>query len=116
AGSAGISSSLQGRDVRSSDGSYPRAPADGAGEGGQAVRILYVPHASWATPQRAKLLSEALAWRHEVHATDWVANFRSVRDLLSSNYWRNYVPRSWTENRVHVHHVPRITPALQSKA
>ncbi|MCX6021619.1 MAG: glycosyltransferase [Chloroflexi bacterium] len=79
------------------------------------MRILWIPHASWSTPQRARLLSEALAARHEVHVTDWVADFRHAKDVLTSKYWKNYIPRNWTENGVRVHHVPRITPALYVK-
>lgn len=79
------------------------------------MKVLWVPHASWSTPQRARLLSEALAARHEVHVTDWVANFHHPREVLTRTYWSNHLPRTWVEDGVTVHHVPRITPALYSK-
>lgn len=76
------------------------------------MRILWIPHTAWHIPQRAHLFCRALAERHEVHVTDWVADFASLRDYLSRRYLRNFVYRRYRDGNITVHGVPRISPAL----
>lgn len=45
------------------------------------MKLLWVPHAPWSTPQRARYLCEQLSERHEVHVVSWTA-VSSLRDLL----------------------------------
>ena len=78
------------------------------------MRILWIPHASWATPQRARDFCFELASRHEVHVTDWIADFQSPRDYLSVRYARNFLYRRSTDGPVTVHGIARISPALYS--
>src|ERR1043166_1869319 len=61
-------------------------PLSGSGK----MRILWVPHTSWHIPQRAHLFCRALAERHEVHVSDWVADFSSLRDYFSLRYLQNF--------------------------
>ena len=76
------------------------------------MKILWVPHTGWHIPQRAHLFCRALAERHEVHATDWVADFASPRDYLSRRYLRNFTFRQYRDGKITVHGIPRISPAL----
>jgi glycosyltransferase involved in cell wall biosynthesis len=76
------------------------------------VRILWMPHTGWHIPQRAHLFARALAQRHEVHVTDWVADFSGIRDYCSIRYLRNYTYRRYRDGAVLVHGIPRISPAL----
>ncbi len=76
------------------------------------MRILWIPHAGWHIPQRAHLFCRALAERHEVHVTDWVADFTSLRDYLSRRYLRNFTYRRDRDGNITVHGIPRISPAL----
>lgn len=80
------------------------------------MRILWIPHASWQTPQRARVFCRALASRHEVHVTDWVADFRSPRDYVSRRYLRNFAYRRHDDAGITVHGIPRFSPALFSRA
>ncbi len=79
------------------------------------MNILWIPHAPWRTPQRARFFAEALAPHHNVHVTDWDAEFRRPADFLSARYLHNFQGRRWNERGVTVHHVPRISPALFSR-
>jgi glycosyltransferase involved in cell wall biosynthesis len=76
------------------------------------MKILWIPHTAWHIPQRAHVFSRALAWDHEVHVTDAVADFATPRDYLSLRYLRNFTYRRRQEGRITVHGVPRISPAL----
>ncbi len=76
------------------------------------MRILWIPHTGWHIPQRAHLFCRALAERHEVHVTDWAADFTSVRDYLSRRYVRNFVYRQYRDDSITVHGIPRFSPAL----
>lgn len=80
------------------------------------MRILWVPHTGWHIPQRAHLFCKALAERHEVHVTDWVADFTSLADYFSRRYLRNFTYRRYHDGKIHVHGVPRFSPALPIKA
>src|SRR4030067_1390326 len=76
------------------------------------MKILWIPHASWHNPQRAHLFCRALSERHEVHVTDWVADFTSIRDYISRRYLRNFTYRRYKDGQITVHGIPRISPAL----
>ena len=76
------------------------------------MRILWIPHTGWHIPQRAHLFCRALAERHEVHVTDWVADFSSLREYFSKRYLRNFTYRCYSDGRVTIHAIPRISPAL----
>lgn len=76
------------------------------------MRILWIPHTGWHIPQRAHLFCRALAERHEVHVTDWVADFTSLRDYLSLRYLRNFTYRYYRDGHITVHGIPRVSPAL----
>jgi glycosyltransferase involved in cell wall biosynthesis len=78
------------------------------------MKILWIPHAGWRIPQRAHLFCHALAERHEVHVTDWVADFSTVGDYFSKRYLQNYFYRISRENNLTVHRIPRISPAIFS--
>lgn len=79
------------------------------------MNILWVPHAPWCTPQRARFFAETLAQRHRVHVTNLDGEFRRPADYLSRRYVQNYFPRQWQENGVTVHHLPRVSPAIFSR-
>ena len=79
------------------------------------MRILWIPHTGWHIPQRAHLFCRALSERHEVHVTDWVADFSSVKDIFSKRYLKNYTYRYRRDGNIHVHGIPRVSPALFSK-
>ena len=76
------------------------------------MRILWIPHTGWHIPQRAHLFCRALAERHEVHVTDWVADFATPRDYLSQRYLENFTYRRYHDSTIIVHGIPRISPAL----
>jgi glycosyltransferase involved in cell wall biosynthesis len=76
------------------------------------MKILWIPHTGWHIPQRAHLFCRTLSERHEVHVTDWVADFSSARDYLSRRYLRNFVYRRQMDENIVVHGVPRVSPAL----
>src|SRR5262245_60821522 len=76
------------------------------------MNILWIPHTAWHIPQRAHLFCRALAERHEVHVTDWVADFASPGDYLTRRYLRNFLYRCYQDGNVIVHGVPRISPAI----
>ncbi len=78
------------------------------------MRLLWIPHAGWHIPQRAHLFCQALADRHEVHVTDWAADFASPLDYLSRRYLRNFRYRQFAEGPITVHGVPRLSPAVFS--
>jgi glycosyltransferase involved in cell wall biosynthesis len=78
------------------------------------MKILWIPHTGWHIPQRAHIFCRALAERHEVHVTDWVADFASPRDYFSLRYVRNFAYRCYRDGRIVVHGIPRISPALFS--
>jgi len=80
------------------------------------MRILWIPHTGWHIPQRAHLFCRALAERHELHVTDWVADFTSWPDYFSRRYLRNFTYRRYRDGKISVHGVPRISPALPIKA
>ena len=81
---------------------------------GPGMKILWIPHTAWHISQRAHLFCRALADRHEVHVTDWVADFASPRDYLSRRYGRNFFYRRFTDGAITVHGIPRFSPALFS--
>jgi glycosyltransferase involved in cell wall biosynthesis len=90
------------------------------------VNILWIPHTGWHIPQRAHLFCRALlapafsgAERHNVHVTDWVADFTRPADFFSRRYLRNFTYRRYFDpetpgagGKITVHGVPRIAPAL----
>lgn len=78
------------------------------------AKILWIPHTGWHIPQRAHLFCRALAERHEVHVTDWVADFAKPSDYLSRRYLRNFTYRFYNDQNIRVHGIPRISPALFS--
>ena len=80
------------------------------------MRILWIPHAGWHIPQRAHLFCRALAERHEIHVTDWVADFTALRDFASRRYLENFLYRHRRDGKITVHGIPRISPALYSAA
>lgn len=79
------------------------------------MNILWIPHAPWHVPQRARFFAEALAERHRVHVTHWDTDFRRVGDYLSLRYLRNFRRRTWQERGVTLTQVPRFSPALFSR-
>jgi hypothetical protein len=58
------------------------------------------------------LFCRALAERHDVHVTDWIADFTSLRDFVSVRYLRNFMYRKWRDGNITVHRIPRFSPAL----
>src|SRR5512142_1044876 len=76
------------------------------------MRILWIPHTGWHIPQRAQLFCRALAQRHEVHVTEWVADFNSFSDYLSLRYLQNFTYHTYRDGNITVHRVPRFSPAL----
>lgn len=78
------------------------------------MKILWIPHISWHIPQRAHLFCRELAARHEVHVTDWVADFATLSDYMSVRYLRNFTSRLHRDGSIQVHGIPRISPALFS--
>ncbi len=76
------------------------------------MNILWLPHAPWHIPQRARFFAEALAAKHNVWVTNWDGDFARVSSLFSKRYLLNTVPRRWQEKGVKIAHVPRIAPAL----
>ena len=76
------------------------------------MKILWIPHTGWHISQRAHIFCRALAQRHEIHVTDWVADFSTVRDYLSLHYLRNFTYRSYKDGNILVHGIPRISPAM----
>jgi glycosyltransferase involved in cell wall biosynthesis len=78
------------------------------------MRILWIPHVAWHIPQRAHIFCRALAERHEVHVTDWVADFVRPRDFLTRQYLGNFFYRRYREENITIHGIPRVAPALMS--
>ncbi|MDA8216667.1 MAG: glycosyltransferase [Dehalococcoidales bacterium] len=78
------------------------------------MRILWIPHASWETPQRAHFFCRALARRHEIHVADSWADFAHPVDYASLRYLRNYFYGVRRDDGIVVHHIPRVSPALFS--
>ena len=76
------------------------------------MKILWIPHTGWHIPQRAHTFCRPLAERHEVHVTDWIADFSSLRDYFSQRYLRNFTYRRYMDGLITVHGIPRISPAL----
>jgi glycosyltransferase involved in cell wall biosynthesis len=76
------------------------------------LKILWIPHTAWRIPQRAHLFCRALAENHEVHVTDYAADFSSLRDYFSIRYANNFRYRISREGNLTIHGVPRISPAL----
>jgi glycosyltransferase involved in cell wall biosynthesis len=76
------------------------------------MKILWIPHTGWHIPQRAHLFCRALAEQHEVHVTDWVADFIHVQDFFSRRYIQNFIYRQHNDGNIRVHGIPRISPAL----
>lgn len=79
------------------------------------MKILWIPHTGWHIPQRAHLFCHALAERHEVHVTDWVADFLLLKDYFSARYIKNFFYRQYWDGTIRVHGVPRISPAIFSQ-
>jgi glycosyltransferase involved in cell wall biosynthesis len=76
------------------------------------MKILWIPHTGWHISQRAHIFCRVLAQRHEIHVTDWVADFSTVRDYLSLHYLRNFTYRCYKDGDISVHGIPRISPAM----
>jgi glycosyltransferase involved in cell wall biosynthesis len=76
------------------------------------MKLLWIPHDSWRNPQRAKLFCEKLSEKHEVHVTDVYTDFKSPRDYISKRYIKNFVYEKYIDNKITVHHIPRVSPAL----
>jgi glycosyltransferase involved in cell wall biosynthesis len=79
------------------------------------MRILWIPHTGWHIPQRAQFFCRALSERHEIHVTDWVADFTKPRDYFSHRYLENFLYRRYQDGRITVHGIPRVSPAIYSK-
>lgn len=79
------------------------------------MKILWIPHTGWHIPQRAHVFCRELSKHHEVHVTDWVADFSTPSAYLSRRYFRNFVYRRRTDGLIYVHGIPRISPALYIK-
>jgi glycosyltransferase involved in cell wall biosynthesis len=79
---------------------------------GGLLKILWIPHTAWRIPQRAHLFCRALAENHEVHVTDWAADFYSWRDYLDHRYLRNFHYRLSRDGNITVHGIPRVSPTL----
>lgn len=80
------------------------------------MKILWIPHTGWHIPQRAHLFCRPLSERHEVHVTDWQADFFSLRDYLSTRYLQNFIYRKYKDGVITVHSIPRISWALYFSA
>jgi glycosyltransferase involved in cell wall biosynthesis len=78
------------------------------------MKILWIPHTGWHIPQRAHLFCKALAEKHDVHVTDWVADFASLKDYFSFKYLQNFTYRKYFDGKITVHGIPRISPAIYS--
>lgn len=76
------------------------------------MKILWIPHTGWHIPQRAHPFCRTLAQRHEVHVTDWVADFRRIQDYASLRYLRNFTYRKTREGGITIHGIPRVSPSL----
>jgi len=79
------------------------------------MHILWIPHTGWHIPQRAHLFCRALAELHEIHVTDWVADFYHPVDYFSRRYMRNLTYRQYRDGLIYVHGIPRLSPALYSR-
>lgn len=77
-----------------------------------AAPLLWIPHASWSVPQRARLLSESLVGVCDVHSVDFFQGSTNLRGYLSGRYIKSYFPSTELHNGVNVHHVPQISPSL----
>jgi glycosyltransferase involved in cell wall biosynthesis len=75
------------------------------------MNILWIPHVTWSSPQRARLFCEKLSDRHRVHVTD-IYGFRCLSDYLSKKYLKNYFYWKYMDHEITVHHIPRISPVL----
>jgi glycosyltransferase involved in cell wall biosynthesis len=60
------------------------------------------------------MFAELFAKVHQIHMTDWDADFSRLRDYLSWRYVTNAFPRRWSDRGIIVHHIPRISPAVFS--
>ncbi|WP_129672188.1 glycosyltransferase [Candidatus Chloroploca sp. Khr17] len=80
------------------------------------MKILWIPHTAWHIPQRAQVFCRALSENHDVHVTDWVADFTSLNDYFSARYLRNFTYRCRRDGNVIVHGIPRVSPALFFRA
>jgi len=78
------------------------------------MRILWIPHAGWHIPQRAHLFCRQLAQHHEIHVTDYGAEFNNLWDYFSKDYLRTFSSRTYMDGAISVHVIPRITPAIFS--
>jgi len=78
------------------------------------MRILWIPHTGWHIPQRAHIFCNIFAEHHEIHVTDWVADFATPRDYLSKRYLQNFSYRQYQDGLIQVHGIPRISPAIYS--
>lgn len=78
----------------------------------EAMKILWIPHTGWHIHQRAHHFCRPLSERHEIHVTDWVADFTSFGDYLTKRYITNFVYRRYQDGNIQVHGIPRISPAL----
>jgi len=76
------------------------------------MRILWIPHTGWHIPQRAHQFCRTLAEHHDVHVTDWIADFYTIKDYLSLRYLRNFTYRHYMDDKVTVHGIPRISPTV----
>lgn len=76
------------------------------------LRVLWVPHAGWHEPQRERFFAEQMAKQVETHVTDWPTRYRGCRDYLTLSYLNSLRSAHTIKSNVHVHQVPRISPAL----
>jgi hypothetical protein len=81
----------------------------------EQMRILWIPHTGWHIPQRAHIFCKELALRHDVHVTDWVADFAAPHDYFTRRYLQNFRYRDYLDGQIHVHGIPRISPAIFSR-
>ena len=83
----------------------------------QDVNLLWVPHASWSTPQRAKQFCEELARTCHVHVIDFYTGSRGFPDYISTEYARSMIPgRRRSTDGIEIHHIPRFAPSLFSRS
>lgn len=82
------------------------------------MRLLWVPHAPWSTPQRARYLCEQLSERHEVHVVTWNSVDSAVDLLNARRLFEAAAPRSGRckHGNVVLHSVPQTPGSLYSSS
>ncbi|MFC2162485.1 glycosyltransferase family 4 protein [Candidatus Altiarchaeota archaeon] len=78
------------------------------------MRILWIPHTSWAFPTRSKTFCRQLSGRHEVHVINF-GTFFGRREYMSPEYIKGIFYRRTNDAGIIIHDVPQISPALFSR-